>query len=152
MKIIVFGEIIWDVYENERTIGGAPFNFAANLGHLGDDAYLISAVGEDELGKEAFAWLLRHRVKPDLVQTNRYDTGRCLVTLEGSGIPRYQVLRDVAYDHITADERLLEKVRMLRPEALYFGTLCQRGNSAEALKALLSSYPFREIFCDINIR
>ena len=49
MKAIVFGEIIWDIYSEEKVIGGAPFNFSAHLSHLGCEAYLISAVGEDDL-------------------------------------------------------------------------------------------------------
>ena len=53
MKALVFGEIIWDVYPDEQVIGGAPFNFSAHLSHLGNETYLISAVGEDELGEGA---------------------------------------------------------------------------------------------------
>lgn len=50
MKAIVYGETIWDVFPEEQIIGGAPFNFAAHLAHLGNEAYLFSAVGRDELG------------------------------------------------------------------------------------------------------
>ncbi len=34
MKILSFGEIIWDVYEDKKCIGGAPFNFAAHCARL----------------------------------------------------------------------------------------------------------------------
>ena len=55
MKYIVYGEVIWDIYPDGEVIGGAPFNFSAHLAHLGDEVYLISAVGKDELGDRAFS-------------------------------------------------------------------------------------------------
>ena len=30
MKLLSFGEIIWDVYPDEKYLGGAPLNFAAH--------------------------------------------------------------------------------------------------------------------------
>lgn len=50
MRALAYGEIIWDVFPEEQVIGGAPFNFVAHLAHLGNETYLISAVGKDELG------------------------------------------------------------------------------------------------------
>ena len=35
VKYLVFGEIIWDVYPDKRVIGGAPFNFSANVSLMG---------------------------------------------------------------------------------------------------------------------
>lgn len=45
-----------DVFPEEQVIGGAPFNFAAILAHLGNEAYLLSAVGRDELETERELW------------------------------------------------------------------------------------------------
>jgi fructokinase len=59
MKAIVFGEIIWDVYPDQSVIGGAAFNFGAHMAHLGDEVYLLSAVGTDELGIAATQELKR---------------------------------------------------------------------------------------------
>ena len=49
MKALSFGEILWDVYPNEKFIGGAPLNFAAHFSKCGGKAYMISAVGKDNL-------------------------------------------------------------------------------------------------------
>ena len=152
MKILVFGEIIWDVYETERTIGGAAFNFAANIGLLGDETYLLSAVGKDSLGREAFDYAEKYNIKTDLIQTNDFETGKCIVSLDKNGSPSFHVLQNTAYDNITAESELLRFINELQPDALYFGTLAQRGNSSAALNTILDSYRFREIFCDINIR
>ena len=54
MKFVSFGEIIWDIYGKERKIGGAPLNISAHASLYGFDSYLISAVGNDALGEEAF--------------------------------------------------------------------------------------------------
>ena len=53
MKVLSFGEILWDVYPDEKYLGGAPLNFAAHLAKHGEDVAMLSAVGKDELGEEA---------------------------------------------------------------------------------------------------
>ena len=50
MRILSFGEILWDVFPTEKKIGGAPFNFAAHAARLGAESYMVSAVGSDENG------------------------------------------------------------------------------------------------------
>ena len=59
MKILSFGEIIWDVYPDGKTLGGAPLNFAAHAALLGAKSSLISAVGSDELGNSAVEYIRR---------------------------------------------------------------------------------------------
>ena len=53
-KILAIGESIWDIYSDEKTIGGAPLNFSAHSVLCGAECALISAVGRDELGERAF--------------------------------------------------------------------------------------------------
>ena len=53
MKSLSFGEILWDVFDDYRHIGGAAFNFAAHLAKLGAQSSLVSAVGADSAGQEA---------------------------------------------------------------------------------------------------
>src|SRR5205823_6209653 len=52
-SIVVIGEVLWDVFEHSRRLGGAALNFAAHAQKLGQDALLISAVGADSMGEEA---------------------------------------------------------------------------------------------------
>lgn len=51
MKILSFGEIIWDMYPDKKTLGCAPLNFAAHSVLFGHTVYLASAVGETDLGR-----------------------------------------------------------------------------------------------------
>ena len=47
LKFLSFGEIIWDVYKDEKTLGGAPLNFALHSVRCGAESYILSAVGND---------------------------------------------------------------------------------------------------------
>ena len=46
-------EVVWDIYPDKKYIGGAPLNFAAHLAKHGEESYMLSCLGKDELGKEA---------------------------------------------------------------------------------------------------
>ncbi|MBQ8288214.1 MAG: carbohydrate kinase [Clostridia bacterium] len=150
--VLVFGEIIWDVYPDRSCIGGAPLNFAAHFVRQGGRAGLLSAVGRDALGAPALNFLAENGVDTRFVGQTDYPTGRCDVTLSEAGIPSYYVVPDVAYDHIPADPSLPEAVREAGYDVLCFGTLAQRGESRAALELFLEKGSFRHIFCDVNLR
>ena len=153
MKILSFGEIIWDVYPDKAVIGGAPMNFAAHCTKCGAQGYILSAVGNDSLGDDALSELDRLGVCTALVSRNSYPTGRCNVTLDENRIPTYSLVRDVAYDYIEYSDELAKRICAEDFDALCFGTLSQRNAvSAASLRAILNSCEFPEIFCDINLR
>ena len=82
MKILSFGEIIWDVYENESFIGGAPLNLAAHCSKQGAKSFMLSAVGNDADGKASLKEVEGFNVKTDFVFiNNEKETGKCIVTL-----------------------------------------------------------------------
>ena len=151
-SVLVFGEIIWDVYPHKSCIGGAPLNFAAHFVREGGRAALLSAVGRDHLAAPALEFLQNNGVDTRFISAVDYPTGRCDVTLSAAGIPSYFVVPDVAYDHIPADPSLPATAAAEGYDLLYFGTLAQRGESRLALEALLRKGAFREIFCDVNLR
>ncbi|MGM9648179.1 MAG: PfkB family carbohydrate kinase [Eubacteriales bacterium] len=150
--VLVFGEIIWDVYPDQNCIGGAPLNFAAHFVREGGRAALLSAVGKDPLGQGALAFLDRNGVDTAFVSSLDLPTGRCDVTLSAAGVPSYCVVPDVAYDHIPAVPSLPDAVKDAGYDVLYFGTLAQRGESRAALELLLKQGSFRHVFCDVNLR
>lgn len=148
MKILAFGEILWDTYPDKRYIGGAPLNFAAHLKRHGEDVYLLSAVGNDEPGTAALEVLHKWGIRADHVSVlSGIPTGNCMVTLDERGIPSYDLWSGVAYDRICCGGI---------PDdfgVLYFGTLSLRGeHNFSELKSLIDSHSFREIFVDVNIR
>lgn len=151
--ILSFGEIIWDVYPDKALIGGAALNFSAHAAKCGEEVCLLSAVGQDDLGGDALTAAESFGVRTDFIKRLGRKTGQCLVTLDSNGVPSYDVLRDVAYDHITVTREDLETIKALAPETLYFGTLIQRSAvSRDTLQKICAEHTFREIICDVNLR
>lgn len=152
-KILTFGEIIWDVYPDKNLIGGAGLNFAAHAAKCGAESYMLSAIGRDELGKDALVYTDGFGVKSELIEKCDKPTGQCLVTLNERGIPSYNVLCDVAYDNISLDDNDIAKINQLGFDAIYFGTLIQRSTaSRESLRRLVTECNFKERICDVNLR
>lgn len=149
MKLLSFGEILWDIYETEKHIGGAPLNFAAHYAKQGGEAYMLSALGDDEFGKSALELLTNWGLKTDYVSISKtHETGKCLVKLDSKGMPSYNLLDNVAYDYILEPD--LSNVNF---DAFYFGTLALRNaKNRETILKILMNNSFKEIFVDINIR
>lgn len=153
MKVIAFGEILFDVYPDKAVIGGAPFNFCAHLSHLGATAYLVSAVAADDLGASAMREMHRHGVRSDLIAIDSHPTGRCNVTLDENRVPEYEIRTGVAYDFLQATDGVIERIRELDADVFYFNTLIQRSSVSRAsLKRILATCRFRDVFCDVNLR
>ncbi len=147
MRILSFGEILWDIFPDEKKIGGAPFNFAAHAAKLGAESFMVSAVGNDENGIDALSEVDRLGIKRDYIHIDRkYKTGYCAVTLT-DGKPSYDLVRDVAYDHIP------DVCPRGKFDALYMGTLALRSpDSRRAFEKLLKYTDAKEIFFDVNFR
>jgi len=146
MKILAFGEIIWDCFPKERTLGGAPLNFAAHAARLGAESHLYSAVGKDDA--ETLRSVAQTGVRTDLIQRVPYPTGYTNITLDPYGNPTYEVITDVAWDFIATSE-----IFPRQWDAVYYGTLAQRSPvSAATLRDILRQVSAREYFCDLNLR
>ena len=153
MKILAIGEIIWDVYPDKKVIGGAPFNFSAHAALCGAESTLISAIGDDSLGKEALSIMKEYEVDSRYLQVNQYPTGRCMIELDENAIPHYNVLREVSYDKILLQNNDLMNLEKEKFDALYFGTLIQRDAvSRKAVRELVQKCHFTHIVCDVNLR
>ncbi len=152
MKIIALGEIIFDVFNGEAEIGGAPLNFCAHCAALGAEAALISAVGNDELGDRALNCLSSFGVETSFVQKNYSPTGMCVVTLD-NGIPTYEIKFDAAYFNTKITGELINGINRFNPDVFAFGTLIQRDLQLhDEIRIILKKCTFKEIFCDINLR
>ena len=152
MKIMAIGEIIFDIFNGEAEIGGAPLNFCAHCAMLGAESALISAVGEDSLAEEALNSLKKFGVETSFVSENKYSTGKCIVTVV-DGNPNYDVIRPSAYDKIEISDGMITKIKKYNADVFAFGTLIQRDEaSRNAVKKILSECKFPYIFCDVNLR
>ena len=92
--ILVFGEILWDVFGEESFIGGAPLNFSAHSNNLGGKTFLISSIGKDNLGEKTKEKLNEYGIDTRLIQqSGEFDTGVTLVTLK-NGQPDYEIIKN----------------------------------------------------------
>lgn len=148
--VVGIGELLWDVLPTGKKAGGAPINFVYHATQLGAEGYAISAVGKDELGEEIVQELDNNHIA-HCIESVDYQTGTVEVTLE-KGIPTYNIIENVAWDHIPVSSKAIEIVK--EAKAICFGTLAQRNmDSQKALTELLSYAPEDALrFFDINIR
>ena len=147
MKLISFGEVLWDIYPDAKCIGGAPFNFAAHAARLGAESYLLSAVGEDALGDDTLRAVRAEGVCTDFITRSSFPTGQCLVSLDEQNIPSYNLLPNVAYDDIACPTLPADT------DVFYFGTLAlRRSHNRAVLREILENNRFETVFADLNIR
>lgn len=153
MDVLAFGEVLWDVFPGGQVIGGAPFNFSAHFAKLGGKAGLVTALGRDALGDRTLSCIKNSGVSAEFVCASDRPTGTCLVTVDQSGHPSYELSQDTAYDHIALDEKQWDALRASSAPAFYFGTLAQRSEkSRETLSRILADCRFEHILYDVNIR
>lgn len=149
--IVGIGEILWDVFGNKKSLGGAPANFVYHASQFGFEGYVVSAVGDDDLGSEIVENL---RVKGLRHHTFRapYPTGTVSVVLNSEGVPQYTITENVAWDNMpympSLDNLATHTI------AVCFGSLAQRSKtSRQTIRKFLSMVPedALKIF-DINLR
>ena len=152
MKVLAYGEILWDVIEGSEHLGGAPFNFAAHGAQCGNQSYMVSRLGKDSLGQRAFNQMTTHNVNSAYVQwDDKYPTGIVDVTLL-NGQPDYIIRENAAYDFIGYDSSL-QKINNQFFDVFYFGSLIQRSDvSRKTLYSILQNNKFKHIFYDVNLR
>lgn len=152
-RIVGMGEALWDVLPEGRKIGGAPANFAYHVSQFGFPSRIISAVGDDALGRE-LRENFRGKGLEGIVETVPYPTGTVQVALDAAGVPCYDIREGVAWDNIPFTPEIEELARHTR--AVCFGSLAQRSAvSRETIARFLDTMPDGEgqyrIF-DINLR
>ncbi len=150
MKTLCIGEILWDIIGGVPFLGGAPLNAAAHLAQFGAESYLLSAVGNDELGQKALARLTEAGVRPDYIAVREdAPTGTALVFPEKEGSDRFLLPENVAYDRTALPEGPLPAFN-----GLVYGTLASfRSNSVkQAVLALAKANPQAEKLYDVNLR
>ncbi len=153
MKILTFGEVIWDKFGDRACIGGAPLNFSAHCSRCSAESDIITAVGNDELAGLTLYEICRLGVGTQFVQKNDRPTGSCIVTLSEAGIPSYNIVKGTAYDSIKITPEIISAISKREYDAFCFGTLAQRSEpSRRSLVKLLEGCRFKTVLCDINLR
>lgn len=153
-KVLVFGEVLYDTYPDRSCLGGAPFNYAYHLHHLGVPIRLITKVGGDAPGQQILERMQKIGLPIDGVQMDIiHPTGEVKIDMDAEGGPEFNILPDRAYDHIDYDP-YIESLISQEISLIYFGTLAQRNStSADTLSKILGKLSSRSTFMmDINLR
>jgi fructokinase len=149
MRPLLFGEVLFDRFpDRSEVLGGAPFNVAWNLRGLGFDPLLVSAVGDDPMGRKVLEAMESWGMDRAGMQVcDSRGTGIVDVSLE-AGEPSFDIVAGRAWDAIEKD-RLppLDGIGLL-----YHGTLAMREQgSREALEELLRRTS-ATVMVDVNLR
>ncbi|TWU54397.1 Bifunctional protein HldE [Rubripirellula tenax] len=146
---LIAGEVLFDHFpDGQRILGGAPMNVAWNLQGLGLPPVFLSAIGNDDDGKQIrdsmFSWGMDTRG----LQQNDRPTGRVAVTIV-DGQPQYEIVENVAFDFISRPDF---QVNPSEFSILAYGSLaCRSHQSRETITDLIRQSSLRR-FVDINIR
>lgn len=151
--MVGLGEILWDMLPDGRKLGGAPANFAFHARQLGAEAYPVSRIGDDDLGREIRERLGALGLSGEFIQTDpEAPTGTVSVDLDAEGLPRYTIIEGVAWDRIAWTPELEGLAR--RADVVCYGSLAQRSpQSRAAIVAFLeATRPETLRVFDINLR
>lgn len=151
--VVGMGEALWDVLPEGKKIGGAPANFAYHVSQFGLPSCVVSAIGDDALGKEIIENFTSKGLD-QLIEEVPYPTGTVQVEIDQTGIPLYDIKENVAWDNIPYTEHLDALAK--RTKAVCFGSLAQRNVvSRETINHFLDTMPKDDdslIVFDVNLR
>lgn len=152
--VVVLGEVLWDLFDHTRRLGGASLNFGVHARRLGHKVRLISAVGVDELGDQALEMITALDLDTRFVQTiSIFPTGTASVRTGPGGTIQFAVQRPAAYDAINLTTGHVELLRQEAPGWFYFGTLfASTVQGKQVLNRLLAALAGSVKFYDLNLR
>lgn len=153
--IIGLGELLWDLFPDHRSLGGAPANVAYHATALGDHGQVLSRVGRDPLGEEALALLTARGVDAGAVQRDdRHPTGVVRVHPggAGSGHVRFEIDAHAAWAHPAWSDAWA--ALLARADAVCFGTLlCAQPAGRAVVERAAATVPARALrLLDLNLR
>lgn len=155
-NILVFGEILYDIYDDVAVIGGAPFNYSIQLSRLiskNDNLKFITALGKDDFSKDAFKFIENENIDSSLMQVlDNYETGKATVFMNENKIPDYIIHENVAWDNIEFNSDI-EKSLKEKYDLFYFNILsCRSEKSYNTLKNIFKNIDSKYKVCDVTFR
>jgi fructokinase len=153
-RVLVVGEVLWDLLPGGAELGGAPLNVGAHLARLGHQARLVSAVGADAPGDRARSAIADLGVDTTLLQsTERFPTGTARVDLSPSGEASFTIDRPAAYDALTIDGDTVASLAAWNAGWICHGTLFPSCSAARAvLERIVTAAPDAVRVYDVNLR
>lgn len=156
-NILVFGELLYDIYENNAIIGGAPFNYSIQLSRLiANDGVLkfITSIGNDDFGHNATDFISKENIDSSLIQiSKKYNTGKAIVFLDENKVPDYTIEENVAWDNIEYSDNISNILKNTNYDLFYFNILSQRNDTSyKTIKKIYSNINAKYKVCDVTFR
>lgn len=150
-KIVAFGEVVWDILPNGKVLGGTPSNLVFRCNSFNEEGFLLSRIGDDELGNQALVRLKELGISDENVQIDtEFPTGTVTISFDENNESKYNVTLDVAFDHIEFSAEALKLAR--NANCLFFGLLPQRfGISKNTIRELIKESPDSLHFFDLKL-
>ncbi|MFH6935013.1 carbohydrate kinase [Flavobacterium sp. FlaQc-30] len=150
LKAVAYGEVLWDVFVNERKIGGAPLNVAMRMKTLGCESAMISCVGKDADGETIIDYVKSLGLETAAIfKSEEFATGLVNVALNEQGSASYEIKYPSAWDKIVLNDSAKELAA--NADVLIYGSLvCRDEVSRNSLDELLKSSVYK-VF-DVNLR
>lgn len=154
-QIVGIGEVLWDIFPDGPRFGGAPANYACSIGALGKTSALVrmvSAVGDDDLGRQAIERMTAMGVNVSAIEVNQRPTGQVNVCLDDAGVASYVFAENSAWDDLKWGDNLAKVATDC--DAVCFGTLGQRSDrSRETIQRFVKATPESALrVFDVNLR
>src|SRR5215204_6427159 len=103
--IVGIGEVLWDLLPGGKQPGGASANFAYHAQTLGAQAWLVSKVGNDSVGRELLEHLRAMQFSVEGIAVDPLaPTGTVAIELSPDGRPQFTIRDNVAWDQITVTD------------------------------------------------
>ncbi|MCI3936474.1 carbohydrate kinase [Chryseobacterium aahli] len=152
INVISFGEVLFDVFGEEKKIGGAPLNLALRTASYGFPVAMISAVGNDEDGKVILDYTKENALEiAGIIVSPEYETGIVQVSLNERGSATYEIKFPSAWDFISVDDKIKDTVK--EADVFFYGSLvCRNEVSQKTLFSLLDSNDTMFKVFDVNLR
>ncbi|MGY5354272.1 carbohydrate kinase family protein [Wenyingzhuangia sp. IMCC45467] len=150
IKFVSYGEILFDVFNDVKKIGGAPLNLASRINSFGFSVSMISAIGNDKDGKILIDYLQKQNINTNGIITNSYPTGLVDVELDEHKSATYTIKHPSAWDKMKYNSTLDDIVKT--SDVFLFGSLaCRDEVSRNTLYYLLKNNQPYKVF-DVNLR
>lgn len=150
IKVMCFGEVLWDNLPAGRKPGGAPMNVAYHLHKLGVASSVLSRIGRDKNGKDLIQALNQLDINTLHIQLDDFNkTSTVEVKISEDNEVEYDIVFPVAWDFIELEADFEDQTS--NADALVFGSLSGRNSvTRNTLNKLLDVTAF-SVF-DVNLR
>lgn len=150
LRPLILGEVLFDHFpDGEKILGGAPFNVAWNLRGMGANPKIITAVGDDDEGKQILKRMSSWKLGDEGVEIkSKRPTGKVTVS-DPAGEPSYEIAPGQAWDYLGYPQ---EDDDWDKFGIFYHGSLAFRSEKTRQTINNLRSQTKLPVFLDLNIR